>query len=489
MKMSSHFTGPRSCERGHNSAERGTISRRRFLTASAAVLGFPTIIPAAAIGRGGRPAPSERVTVGLIGYGTIALGWTKNFLADERCQVVSVADPMKESAHYGYKGELTGGREVGRRDVDAHYSQAQKTAAKACGAHVDFREMLEKEDIDVVQISTPDHWHAYQAVYAARKGKHIYGQKPLSLTIADGRLMVEEVVKAGVTWQTGSQQRSDIYFRMACEFVRNERLGKVKRIRVGLPGGHTNWNQMADQQAPCPPPKDFDFDLWLGPAPEMEYRPALLPLNWRHNFNFSGGMITDFGAHHIDMAHWAMDMDQGGPTELCDISGELPPPTDLYNTATSFRWTCKYESGVELAVADASAKLMPEMEGNPVGGKNFDHTGIFFEGENGKWLWVNRGKITANPRELLQDKIRPDEIRLYESADHTRNFIDCIYSGKPTAAPIETAHRTISVAHLANIGLRLSRKTLKWDPRTERMIDDAEAQKMLKREWRKPWTA
>ena len=464
-----------------------STSRRRFIATGAAALGFPTIVPADVLGRGGRPAPSERVAVGLIGYGTIALGWTKNFLSDERVQVVSATDPMKESGHYGYKGELQGGRDVAQRDVDAHYSKAKNKPVKTCRTHVDFREMIEKEDLDVVQVSTPDHWHAYMAVYAARKGKHIYGQKPVSLTIADGRLMSNEVKKAGITWQTGSQQRSDIYFRMACEFVRNGRLGKVKRIRVGLPGGHTNWNQMADQQAPCPPPKDFDFDLWLGPAPDMEYRPALLPLNWRHNYNFSGGMITDFGAHHIDIAQWAMDMDQGGPVEFNDISGVLPPPTDLYNTATAFKWTCKYESGVEMIVADASHKLMPEMEGNPIGGKNFDHTGIFFEGENGKWLWVNRGKITASTRELLQEKIRPEEIHLYESADHTRNFIDCIYSGKPTAAPMETAHRTITIAHLGNIGIRLGRKNLKWNPHTEQVVDDAEAQKMLKREWRKPW--
>jgi predicted dehydrogenase len=464
-----------------------TTSRRRFIATSTAALGFPTIIPAAVLGRGGRPAPSERVTVGLIGYGTIALGWTKNFLSDERCQVVSVADPMKESGHYGYKGELQGGRDVAQRDVNAHYSQAKNKPVKTCSAHVDFREMMDKEDLDVVQVSTPDHWHACMAVYAARKGKHIYGQKPVSLTIADGRLMADEVKKSGITWQTGSQQRSDIYFRMACEFVRNGRLGKVKHIRVGLPGGHTNWNQMGDQQAPCPPPKDFDFDLWLGPAPQMEYRPAMLPLNWRHNYHFSGGMITDFGAHHIDIAQWAMDMDQGGPVEFNDISGTLPPPADFYNTATTFKWTCKYESGVEMVVADSSHKLMPEMEGDAVAGKNFDHTGIFFEGENGKWLWVNRGKITASSRELLQDKIRPEETHLYASADHTRNFIDCIYSGKPTAAPIETAHRTISIAHLGNIGIRLGRKSLKWNPQAEQVIDDAEAHSMLKREWRKPW--
>jgi predicted dehydrogenase len=463
------------------------ISRRHFLATGAATLGFPTIIPASALGRDGRPAPSERITVGLIGYGTIATDWTGNFLSDERVQVVAVADPMKKYGHYGYKGEKEGGRDVAKARVDEWYGKAATKPVKICTAYNDFRDMIEKEDLDVVQVSTPDHWHAYLAIYCARKGKHIYGQKPLAVTIAEGRRMADEVAKAGITWQTGSQQRSDQLFRMACEFVRNGRIGKLKRVRVGLPGGHTNWNQMGDQQAPAPVPADFDYDLWLGPAPQMDYRPALLPLNWRHNYNYSGGMITDFGAHHIDIAQWAMDMDKSGPVEMKNIRGEVPAATELYNTATKFHFECRYESGVEMVVADKDEALMPEVVGHPRAGKNFDHTGIFFEGENGKWVWVNRDKIATGPSELLSEAIRPEETHLYESKDHTRNFIDCIYSGKPTAAPIETAHRTITISHLANIALRLGRERIAWNPQTESIQDDAQASAMLSREWRKPW--
>ena len=260
----------------------------------------------------------------------------------------------------------------------------------------------------------------------------------------------------------------------------------MKRVRVGLPGGHTDWNQMGSQQAPAPLPPDFDWQLWLGPAPEIEYRPALLPLNWRHNYNFSGGMITDFGAHHIDIAHWGMDVERTGPVAMKNIHGEVPAPTEFYNTATKFHFECVYANGVEMVVTDSSEKNMPEVEGNPAAGKNFDHTGILFEGENGKWIWVNRDKLAGNPAEVFRETIQPGEVHLYESKDHTANFIDCIYSGKPTAAPIEVSHRTISVSHLANIALRLGKDKLEWDPKTEKSADD-KVNGMLKREWRKPW--
>ena len=462
-----------------------TTSRRRFITTAASAIGFPMIIPASALGRTGRPAPSERLTVGLIGYGTIATDWTGNFLRDDRVQVVACADPMKKYGHYGYKGEKTGGRDAGKERVDEFYSKAEKKPKKVCATYVDFREMMEKEDLDIVQVSTPDHWHAYMAVYAARKGINIYGQKPLALTVAEGRLMSDEVKKAGITWQTGSQQRSDMKFRLASELVRNNRIGKLKRVRVGLPGGHTDWNQMASQQAPAPLPADFDWELWLGPAAEIDYRPALLPLNWRHNFNFSGGMITDFGAHHIDIAHWGMDMENSGPVEMKNISGELKL-NELYNTATKFHFECRYANGVEMVVADKSEELMPEVVGNPATGKNFDHTGILFEGTDGKWIWVNRDKIAASDVNILRQVAQEGEVKLYVSKDHTANFIDCIYTGQPTVAPVEIAHRTITVSHLANIALRQGVTKFEWDPQAEKSADD-KINALLKREWRKPW--
>lgn len=465
---------------------RSVSSRRQFIGKTAAALGFPMIIPASALGRSGRPAPSERLTVGLIGYGTIASDWTGNFLKDDRVQVISVADPMKRYGHYGYKGEREGGRDVAKEAVDKHYSKAANKPQRVCSTHVDFREMLEKEDIDVIQVSTPDHWHAYMSIYAARKGKHIYGQKPLALTVAEGRQMSDEVAKAGITWQTGSQQRSDMKFRLACELVRNNRIGKLKSVRVGLPGGHSNWNQMADQTQPAPLPADFDYELWLGPASYMDYRPALLPLNWRHNFNFSGGMITDFGAHHIDIAHWGMDTEQTGPVEMMNIRGEMPAPDALYNTATKFHFECRYANGVQMLVTDSSEKTMPEVVGHPAAGKSFDHTGVFFEGEEGKWIWVNRDRIATSSVDILRQVPQDGEVKLYVSKDHTANFIDCIYSGEKTITPVEVSHRTITVSHLANIALRQGVSKFEWDPNAEKSGDE-KINALLSKEWRKPW--
>jgi predicted dehydrogenase len=456
-----------------------SLSRRQFITRTAAAVGFPSIIPATALGKGGRPAPSERINVGLIGYGTIAIDWTGNFLNDPRVQVVAVADPMKNYGHYGYRGEKMGGRDQGKLVVDAHYK------GNACRTYIDFREMCEKEDLNAVQVSTPDHWHAYMCVYAARKGLHIYGQKPLALTVAEGRLMADEVAKAGVTFQTGSQQRSDMKFRMACDLVRNGRIGKLQRVMVGLPGGHTDWNQMGAQKDPAPVPADFDYELWLGPAEQTEYRPALLPLNWRHNFKFSGGMITDFGAHHIDIAQWGMGTTTTGPTLMKNIKGELDLKS-FYNTATKFHFECVYPSGVEMVVGDRDEALMPQVVGNPGAGLKFDHTGILFLGEGDKWVWCNREKIAVSSRDMLAP-LGADAVKLYESKDHTKNFIDCVYDGKAPVAPVEEAHRTITIAHLANIALRTGSDKLEWDPKTEKISGNEAASALLSKEWRKPW--
>jgi predicted dehydrogenase len=446
-----------------------TTSRRRFLqkcTTAGAALGFPTIIPSSALGKDGAVAPSNRTTLALIGCGGRGTDVVKNFLQDERVQVIAVCDVERESDRYN-KGIIKKagrlGREPARRLVDTTYG------TQGCATHEDFREVLARSDVDAVQIATPDHWHALQAVAAARAKKHIYCEKPLSLTIAQGRFMSDVVRQSGVVWQTGSQQRSDIHFRMACEYVRNGKIGKLKQIRVGLASDNRDNNGHASQTKPAPVPEGLDYDLWLGPAPEAPFCPARLHSNWRWFYDYSGGNITDFGAHHLDIVQWALGQDESGPVEFFDLKAVWPAPGSLYNTAPKFSFAYRYADGTTVRVMD----------------KQDFGAGISFEGEDGTVL-CNRGKLQITP-DSLRKPLGEGAVRLYESKDHFRNFIDAIRDSAKPAAPIEYAHRSITIAHLANIGLRLKREKLRWNPAKEQILDDAEAAAMQTRPMRGPW--
>ncbi len=457
------------------------LSRRNFLKAGAAAIGMPAIIPigcapAAARREPRRPAPSEKVRLACIGFGTIAHSTGRQFLNNDRVQVVAVCDVNRISGHYGYQGELEGGREYGKRIVNEFYAKKEgkdPASANYCDTYEDFREVLARDDIDAVNISTPDHWHAVMAIDAARAGKHIYCQKPMSLVVAHGRAMADAVGKAGVTFQVGSQQRSSVHFRKACELVRNGAIGKVKAVRVFLPAGHTNWSGLGDRQNPEPVPDGFNWDMWLGPAPAREYRPALHPLNWRHNYDYSGGMVTDFGAHHFDIMQWGLGTDDTGPVRFFNGKAELPPPDALYNVATDFSFEMEYANGVRVVVSKAE-------KGKGVGG-------VRFEGEGDKWIFCSRGVLESGPEEIRRIPPKEGDVRLYESNDHEDNFIEGVYTGKPTICPVEVGHRSITIAHVANIMLRLGKKELKWDPAKERFVGDAEADKMLDRPLRGPW--
>lgn len=443
-------------------------SRRRFLqqcSAAGAALGFPTIIPSSALGKDGAVAPSNRTTLALIGCGGRGTDVLKSFLQDERVQVMAVCDVERESDRYN-KGIIkkagTLGREPARRLVDKTYD------TKGCATHEDFREVLARSDVDAVQIATPDHWHALQAVAAARAKKHIYCEKPLSLTVAQGRFMSDVVRDSKVVWQTGSQQRSDVHFRMACEYIRNGRIGKLKQIRVGLASDNRDNNGCAAQTEPTAVPEGLNYDFWLGPAPDAPFCPARLHSNWRWIYDYSGGNITDFGAHHLDIVQWALGQDESGPVEFFDMTATWPEP-GLYTTPPAFSFAYRYEDGTTVRVANQ---------------QDFG-SGIAFEGEDGS-ITCTRGMLKIEP-ESLRRPLAEGSVRLYESKDHSRNFIDAIRDGVKPAAPIEYAHRSITIAHLANIGLRLKRTKVRWDPATEQIADDAEASAMLTRPMRGPW--
>src|SRR3954468_417751 len=309
-------------------------SRRTFLRRTAQVgaagFAFPTVIPGSALGLGRMVAPSERITLGVIGTGNQGFNDIRSFLKDERVQVVAVCDVNRESA--GYWDGKVGGREPARRLVEGHYAKDKASGEyRGCEAYTDFREVLGRKDIDAVEVSTPDHWHAIPVIEACKARKDIYCQKPLSLTIAEGRAMSYAVGKHHVVFQTGSQQRSDHRFRRAAELVRNGRIGELKTVLVGQPAGRTDYAKTGGHKQPEPVPDGFEYDRWLGPAPQAPYAPARCHVNFRWIYDYSGGQVTDWGGHHPDCAQWGMGTELTGPIEIRNVHASFPPDP-LWNT-------------------------------------------------------------------------------------------------------------------------------------------------------------
>jgi predicted dehydrogenase len=422
-------------------------TRRAFVRTTAWALAAPVLGPRLAFG--GRAAPSERITMALIGCGGMGRGDLAAFLRQGDVQVVAVCDPDEPR------------RLAAKADVEAAYAEAARAGTyRGCEAYRDFREVCARDDVDAIIQATPDHWHALVVVEAARAGKDCYGEKPLSLTIDQGRIMADTVRRYGRVFQTGSQQRSDARFRFACELVRNGRIGRVHRATCGLPSGSTVANQ-----PPIDPPPGFDYDLWLGPAPWAPYCEHRTHWDFRWILDYSGGQVTDWGAHHIDIAHLGLGLETTGPVE---VEGSGAYPADgLWNAATDFRFTARYRTGVEIVVTNAV------------------ENGVKWEGEHG-WVFVSRGRIDAEPKALLRERIGAGEFRLLESPGHHRNFLDCVRTRRDPIAPIEQAHRTITVAHLGNIAMRLGRP-VRWDPDAERFVDDPSAERMRDLAMREPW--
>jgi predicted dehydrogenase len=445
-------------------------SRRDFLgqavRAGTCTWAFPTIIPGSALGLTGRPAPSNRINLAVIGTGNQGFNDIRSFLQDERVQIVAVCDANRGGAGY-WDGKI-GGREPAQRLINDHYAGKRSgKSLRTCAAVADFREILGRGDIDAVEICTPDHWHALMVIEACKARKDIYCQKPLSLTVADGRAMSYAVNRSKVVFQTGSQQRSNHRFLRAAELVRNGFIGDLRTVRIGMPSGRTDYAKTADHKKPEAIPECFDYNMWLGPAPEAPYAPARCHVNFRWIYDYSGGQVTDWGGHHPDCAQWGMGTELTGPIEIRNAKGDFPPD-ELWNTATEYSFEAIYENGVILIVSSKEKK------------------GVTFEGTKGK-IYVDRGKLEVEPPSLADARIGAGGIHLYKSDDHFRNFIDCVISRQPTAAPAEVAHRSITICHLGNIAMRLRRARLRWDPRTEQIIGDDEAARMLSRPYRAPW--
>ena len=450
------------------------INRRKFLrkaaSAALATTSFSYIIPAAALGKDSRVSPSNRITMGFIGVGGMGTNNMRAFLNQSDVQVLAVCDVVKASNEYGhwYKNGWQGpwfGREPAQKIVDDFYSKKNRSGRyNDCEAYIDFRDVLARDDIDAVCITTPDHWHAIPAITAATAGKHIYCEKPLSLTIAEGRAMADAVQRYGVIFQTGTQRRSSQQFRHICELIRNGRIGQLKKAIATI--GSNNKMAPASNWQPMPVPDGFDYDMWLGPAPWAPYHKDRCLYTFRFGLDYSGGQTTNLGAHAIDIVQWANGTDNTGPVEVEDLGGEFPED-GLFTTATKVHFRARYKNGLEL--------ICKTQDGGP----------LRLEGTEG-WIQIDNDKPKFYPESLRTSVIGPNEIRLYQSNDHHRNFIDCVKEHRQTAAPVEIGHRSVTVCHLGNIAMTLKRK-LDWNPDTERFTNSEQANRMLCRSMRSPW--
>jgi predicted dehydrogenase len=441
-----------------------TSERRNFIKnsglATAAILAAPMIIQSCK----NQTAPSDKINLAVIGAGNQGSNDTMAFLEDERVQVTAICDVNTRSK--GYWNGAEAGREYLREKVEAFYSEKTGKTFKGVREFTDFQEVLERKDIDAVLIATPDHWHSIPVMIAAHNKKDIYCQKPLSLTISEGRSMSNAVKKHGVILQTGSQQRSNMNFHRICELVRNGRIGDLHTIRCGLPGGTPDYGKTGLNIYPEPVPKGFDYERWLGPAQQAAYRPCSTFVNYRWVLDYSGGQLTDWGGHHPDIAQWGMDTQLTGPIKIQNpqSSCTLHP---VWNTAAEYYYESIYDNGLKLIIS------------------NKEKFGVTFEGSEGA-VWANRQEHGASDPALLDSVIGPDEIQLYKSENHYRNFIDCVISKEEPIAPVEVAHRSITIAHLGNIAMMLN-KDLDWDPATETFPNDEYANKLLSRPMRAPW--
>ncbi len=424
------------------------IGRRQFLSRAAGTamgaVALPYFVPASVFAGVGNAAPSDRITLGFIGAGKQSKHLMRSFLNSPGTHVVAACDVDKL--------KLARGRKI----VEDHYAGKSGGMYKGCDTYGDFRDLLARDDIDAVVISTPDHWHAINVIQSAEAGKDIYCEKPLSQTIAEARAMVNAVRRYGRIFQTGSMQRSDWHFRLGCELVLNGYIGELKHVTVGVGGPAGN------PPLPAQPLPDYlDWNTWLGPAQWRPYNEELSPHiskdhfpHWRNNSRFGGGGMTDWGAHHFDIAQWGMGMDESGPVEI------IPPDGNDYKVLTY-----KYAGGVTMTRDKAN--------------------GVLFTGTKGK-VETNRGHLRTWPEELKNQQIGPNEIHLYESRNHSVDWLNAVRKRSKPICDIETGCRSVSVCHLGNIAYKLGRP-LKWDPEREVFIADRGANRLLSRPMRSPW--
>ena len=387
-------------------------------------LAAPAIARSGALGA---PAANERIGVGFIGVGGMGSGHLGRYARSRGFPALAVCD-------------------VDERKRD----EAAARVGPYCTKHGDYRELLDREDIEAVVIAVPDHWHALVAVHACEAGKDVYCEKPLSLTVREARAMVEAARRYARVFQTGSQQRSSSEFRRACELVRSGRIGKVETVLVNV------WGSSRPCHLPAEPvPAGLDWDRWIGPAPWRPYNSRLHPFHWRAFREFSGGTMTDWGAHHLDIAQWGLGMDHSGPIEV------LPPEKGKEHV------TYRYASGITVRCGSVGVN------------------GVQFAGSGGR-ITVNRGYFHAEPEEVAADTSTPADVRLYRSPGHHEDWERCIVSRRRPICDVEIGCRSVTVCHLGNIAIWLDR-AIRWDPEREEVVGDEQASRWLSRPMRAPY--
>ncbi len=425
---------------------KSSLTRRQVLKLGAAAVAAPMIVSSRVFGEN---APSERVNLAVIGTGGKGTGGMKNFMNLTQAQVVALCDPNRNNLQAAAK--------------------TAKLAEDRC--YGDFRELLACKDVDAVLVATPDHWHVPISIAAVEAGKDVYCEKPLSNTVAEGRALVNAVHKHKRIFQHGTQLRSQIYTRRVCELVRNGYLGNVTKVVIGSPPGRATGDHPAE-----PVPEWLNWDLWLGPVQPMDYRPVIIgPIpgkgqrGWYFISRFSlAGWVAGFGVHDIDLAQWGLGTEDTGPVT---VEGKgVFPKSGLFDTVLTYDLEFTYADGRKIFMTDT--------------GKN--RHGVTFHHENGKdWVYC-RSSFDASDRNLLRTQLKDSDIKLYESKVHEKNFIECVKSRKPTITPVDVAHRSTSICLIGGICLKLGRK-LQWDPKTEKFVNDDEANKLLSYDMRKPW--
>jgi len=436
------------------------LSRRRFLAGSAAAFSAPLLFPSAT-----RAAALDRLTVGIVGAGSRGFNLIDGFLKEKDAQLVAVCDV--DEFHYRDR-EWGKGRPYGRKAAKEHiekaYADEKKTGTfKGITITDDFREITQRDDIDIVIVATPDHWHALCAYDALVNGKDVYCEKPVTHLFAEGRALYREVAKQKAVFQTGSQQRSTVDFQHCVDLVRSGRLGKLERIEVGLP---VSYNEPQGDATMQPPPDHLDYDMWCGPSEKLPYMRARHHRWWRGHSAYGGGVLMDWIGHHNDIAHWSMDLDHSGPTKVEAVDWEMSA-TPVYDTPHHYTIACEYENGVTSTISSRNAQ----------GTKWF-----FDEG----WLYVKRGKLAASNPDWADWKFsgRTKNGR-YKS--HVRNFLDCVKNRDECIASAEAGHRSITPGHLGYVSQALGRP-LNWNPEKETVVDDAEANTLLNAvSYREPW--